>query len=83
MILVGNQSVGKSSLLHRIVSSNFDPNFTSTIGVDFKIVVVPLGVKQIALQIWDTAGQEKFKALTQSYFKGAQACICVYDLSEP
>lgn len=82
VILVGSQSVGKSTLLHRIIESKFEPNYTSTIGVDFKTVVVPLGAKQIILQIWDTAGQEKFKSLTQAYFKGAHACICVYDLTD-
>ena len=82
VILVGCQSVGKSSLLHRIISSNFDPNFTTTIGVDFKTVVVPLGVKQIALQIWDTAGQERYRAITSAYYRGAVGALLLYDLSK-
>lgn len=51
--------------------------------MDFKTIVVPVGLKQIILQIWDTAGQEKFRALTQSYFRSAQGCICVYDINDP
>ncbi len=57
IILVGSQAVGKSSLLHRIIESKFDPNYTSTIGVDFKTLAIPIGTKKIILQIWDTAGQ--------------------------
>lgn len=81
IILVGSQAVGKSSLLHRIIDSKFDENYTTTIGVDFKTIVVPVSNKQIGLQIWDTAGQEKFKALTETYFRGAHGCICVFDIN--
>lgn len=82
IILVGTQAVGKSSLLFRIIESKFDQNYSSTIGVDFKNVVVTVGQKQVELQIWDTAGQQKFKALTQTYYRGAQGCICVYDIND-
>lgn len=82
IILVGSQAVGKSSLLHRIIESKFDLNYTPTIGVDFKTLSVPVGQKQVVLQIWDTAGQEKFKALTGTYFRGSQGCICVYDIND-
>lgn len=57
IILVGSQAVGKSSLLHRIIESKFDLNYTPTIGVDFKTISVPVGQKHVMLQIWDTAGQ--------------------------
>lgn len=80
--MVGGQAVGKSSLLFRIIESKFDPSYTSTIGVDFKTVSVAVGQKQVVLQIWDTAGQEKFRSLTQTYFRGAQGCICVYDIND-
>jgi small GTP-binding protein len=40
-------------------------------------------LKKVILQIWDTAGQEKFRALTQSYFRSSQGCICVYDINQP
>jgi small GTP-binding protein len=57
VILIGPQAVGKSSLLHRIIESKFEENYTATIGVDFKMVVVQSGLKKVILQIWDTAGQ--------------------------
>jgi small GTP-binding protein len=57
VILVGAQASGKSSLLHRMVEGRFEEGYTTTIGVDFKTVVVQTGLRKIALQIWDTAGQ--------------------------
>ncbi|MCL4167486.1 UNVERIFIED_CONTAM: hypothetical protein GTU68_012018 [Idotea baltica] len=76
------QSVGKSSLLHRIIEASFMNEYSATVGVDFRIVKVPVSNKQVNLQIWDTAGQEKYSALTTSYFQGSQGCIAVYDLQD-
>ncbi len=82
MILVGAQSVGKSSILNRLSDGRFSNNYTPTIGIDFKTYGVDIGSRVYSLQIWDTAGQEKFRALTSSYYKGAHGCVCVFDLAD-
>ena len=66
ILLVGNTSVGKSSLLLRFSENVFNESFLPTIGVDFKIRTFDLGGKQVKMQIWDTAGQERFK--TSNFF---------------
>ena len=81
VILVGPQSTGKSSILNRLNDKKFELNCTSTVGVDFKNIDFDIGDRMCTLQIWDTAGQEKFRSLTASYYKGSHACICVFDLN--
>lgn len=81
IILVGPQSAGKSSLIYRITESLFNQNYTATIGIDFRTHEVTVAEKSYSLHLWDTAGQEKFRALTSTYYKGSQGCLCVYDIS--
>ena len=57
IILVGMQSVGKSSILYRLIETKFNQSYQSTVGIDFKSYPVTLGHKVYTLQIWDTAGQ--------------------------
>lgn len=83
VILVGPQAVGKSSILCRLSETHFNSNYLSTVGIDFKTYQVEVNEQNYSLQIWDTAGQEKFRSLTSTYYKGSQACVCVYDLSAP
>ena len=83
MIIVGPQAVGKSSILFRLSESTFNNAYTSTIGIDFKTYSTNVGDKSFSLQIWDTAGQEKFRALTGTYYKGSQGCVVVFDISDP
>ncbi|CDJ56402.1 Ras-related protein RAB8-1, related [Eimeria maxima] len=64
LLVLGDSSVGKSSLLLRFAENKFDPNFVLTIGVDFKTKVVECGGRRIKLQVWDTAGQERFRTIT-------------------
>ena len=77
LLLIGNSSVGKSSLLFRFVENVWDDNFVPTIGVDF----VNNG-KKVKLQIWDTAGQERFKNITASYYRGGNGVLVVYDITD-
>eukprot|EP00483_Globobulimina_turgida_P000214 UN00214 len=81
MVLVGDSGVGKSCLLKRFASNDWDPKFISTIGVDFEIMTLSLLDKQIRLQIWDTAGQERFHNITTSYYRGAHCIMIVYDVT--
>uniref|UniRef100_A0A1D1XC56 Ras-related protein RABC2a n=1 Tax=Anthurium amnicola TaxID=1678845 RepID=A0A1D1XC56_9ARAE len=80
ILLIGDSGVGKSSLLVSFISNQAD-DLAPTIGVDFKIKLLTIGGKRLKLTIWDTAGQEKFRTLTSSYYRGAQGIILVYDVT--
>ena len=82
VLLIGNSSVGKSSLLLRFVDNQWNDLFVPTIGVDFKIRTMEIDNKNVKLQIWDTAGQERFKNITASYYRGAHGIFVVYDISD-
>ena len=64
LIIIGDPSVGKSSLLLRYVDDIYEESYICTIGVDFKIKTLEVSGKKVKLQIWDTAGQERFKPIT-------------------
>lgn len=81
ILIIGESGVGKSSLLLRFTEDTFDPEQTATIGVDFKVKTINVDGNKAKLAIWDTAGQERFRTLTPSYYRGAQGCILVYDVS--
>lgn len=83
ILLIGNSSVGKSSLLLRFADDVFNESFLPTIGVDFKIRTLDsVSGSVVKLQIWDTAGQEKFKTITAAYYKGAQGLIVAFDITD-
>ncbi|KAK7028317.1 ras family-domain-containing protein [Favolaschia claudopus] len=83
LLLIGNSSVGKSSLLLRFSDEQWLPEDESsaTIGVDFRVHKMEVQGKKVKLSIWDTAGQERFRTITSSYYRGAQGIILVYDVS--
>ncbi|MBA0558419.1 hypothetical protein Golob_015437 [Gossypium lobatum] len=76
ILLIGDSSVGKSSMLLSFVSASAE-DLAPTIGVDFKVKLLSVGGKRLKLTIWDTAGQEKFRTLTSSYYRGSQGIILV------
>ncbi|XP_030453795.1 ras-related protein RABC2a-like isoform X1 [Syzygium oleosum] len=80
ILLIGDSGVGKSSLLVSFISSSAE-DLAPTIGVDFKIKLLTVGGKRLKLTIWDTAGQEKFRTLTSSYYRNAHGIILVYDVT--
>ncbi len=80
VLLVGDSGVGKSSLLVRFTSDQFD-DLSPTIGVDFKLKMMDVDGSRLKLTIWDTAGQERFRTLTSSYYRGAQGIIFAYDVT--
>ena len=82
VLLLGDSGVGKSSIILRYIENNFSPNLMNSIGVDFKLKNITVKNKKVKLQIWDTAGQERFRTITTSYYKGAQAIIVVYDITD-
>jgi len=81
IVFIGNPTAGKTSLLNRICNDKFLPNYDSTIGVDFFTKTVFYNETIFKLQLWDSAGQEKYKALIPSYIRGASIIFLIYDLN--
>ncbi|OMJ74002.1 hypothetical protein SteCoe_23901 [Stentor coeruleus] len=81
ILLIGDSSVGKTSILLRYIDNTYSGEFQATIGVDFKVSTVKLNSKIIKLQLWDTAGQDRFKNIVASYYRGAQGIFIVYDVT--
>jgi len=80
--LVGESGVGKSCLLVKWVDDDFfDANDNYTIGVDFKWKSLTVNNQKVKLQIYDTAGQERFRTVTASFYRGAHGIILVYDIT--
>jgi Ras-related protein Rab-2A len=80
-IIIGDTGVGKSCLLLQFTDKRFQPVHDLTIGVEFGARMVTIQDKQIKLQIWDTAGQESFRSITRSYYRGAAGALLVYDIT--
>ena len=74
-IIIGDTGVGKSCLLLQFTDKRFQPVHDLTIGVEFGARMVGIDSKQIKLQIWDTAGQESFRSITRSYYRGAAGAL--------
>lgn len=83
LVLLGEAAVGKSSLVLRFVSNDFQENKEPTIGAAFLTQKCTIGDKTIKYEIWDTAGQERFASLAPMYYRNAQAAIVVYDITKP
>mmetsp|Transcript_4405 Transcript_4405/g.10602 ORF Transcript_4405/g.10602 Transcript_4405/m.10602 type:complete len:211 (+) Transcript_4405:87-719(+) len=80
-IIIGDTGVGKSCLLLQFTDKRFQPVHDLTIGVEFGARRVTIDSKPIKLQIWDTAGQESFRSITRSYYRGAAGALLVYDIT--
>jgi len=80
-IIIGDTGAGKSCLLLQFTDHRFQPVHDLTIGVEFGARMVTIDNRQIKLQIWDTAGQESFRSITRSYYRGAAGALLVYDIT--
>ena len=80
-IFIGDTGVGKSCLLLQFTDQRFRQQHDLTIGVEFGSRTVKISDKNLKLQIWDTAGQESFKSITRSYYRGAAGALLVYDIT--
>lgn len=82
LILIGDSTVGKSSLLRYFTDGKFAELCDPTVGVDFfaRLVEVKPGIR-VKLQLWDTAGQERFRSITRSYYRHSVGVIVVYDIT--
>ncbi|KAJ8264656.1 hypothetical protein GJAV_G00152190 [Gymnothorax javanicus] len=81
ILLLGGSGVGKTCVLFRFSEDAFNCSLVSTIGVDFKIKTIELEGKKVKLQIWDTAGHERFRTITTAYYRGAMGIMLVYDIT--
>lgn len=83
LVVVGDSGVGKSNLLSKYVSNSFSENSKATIGVDLSTKVLRIEGKTVQNQIWDTAGQDRFRAITSAYYRNAVGAVIVFDLTKP
>jgi len=88
VVILGDAGVGKTSLMNRYSTGKFTGQYKATIGADFltKKIFVHDGfgrAQEVTLQIWDTAGQERFQSLGVGFYRGADACMLVYDITDP
>jgi small GTP-binding protein len=81
VVLVGDTKVGKSCILSRFVQGTFDRSMPATIGAAFLTKVVTTGNGPVRLQLWDTAGQEKFRSLAPMYYRSSAVAVLVYDVT--
>lgn len=79
-VVVGDSGVGKTSLIARFAHDTFEEDAVTTIGVDFVVKTITFDAKRVKLVLWDTAGNERFRTLTGSYYRGAQLALFVYDV---
>merc|ERR1712130_339924 len=77
----GDSGVGKTSLMNKFVNDKFSKQYKATIGADFLTKEILIDDKLVTMQIWDTAGQERFQSLGVAFYRGADACILVFDLT--
>ncbi|KAG7229667.1 hypothetical protein INR49_012711 [Caranx melampygus] len=81
IILIGNSGVGKSSFMYRYVNHRFTNMYRATVGTDFLSKTVDIDRDRVTLQIWDTAGTERFQSLGTPLYRGAHCCMLVFDVT--
>jgi len=81
LVFLGEQSVGKTSLITRFMYDSFDNTYQATIGIDFLSKTMYLEDRTVRLQLWDTAGQERFRSLIPSYIRDSTVAVVVYDIT--
>ena len=82
VMLIGDSSVGKTSLLKKYTKNEFSHSYITTIGIDFQIKYLNISNKKIKLQIWDTAGEERYRIVAKNYFNSTDGFIIVYDITK-
>ena len=81
LLIIGDSSVGKTSILTRFANGTFSSNYLATVGLDSFTKDETLDDKNVRIKIWDTAGQERFKSLTKGFFRNAEGIMIVYDVT--
>ena len=80
-VVIGDTGAGKSSVLLRFADNAFQDSYMATVAVDFRHRTVTINGESCKLQIWDTAGQERYRMITSAYYRGADAIVMVYDVT--
>jgi small GTP-binding protein len=83
VVLLGAASVGKTSIVMRVCSDEFDIEQPQTIGAQYQTKTIPTDRADIVLRIWDTAGQERFRSLAPMYYQGCRAAVVVFSVVDP
>ena len=81
VIIIGDSSVGKTNIMNKYLKNEFLEDSKATIGVEFGSKLYKIDGHNIKAQIWDTAGEEKYKAITGAYYKGSKGAFVVYDIT--
>jgi Ras-related protein Rab-8A len=82
VLLLGNSYVGKTCILLRFSEDIFKENYDVTIGLNYRIKSMTIENNPIKMQIWDTSGEEKFKAIAKNFYRGAHGVLLVYDICQ-
>ncbi len=81
ILIVGDSNVGKTNFIYRFIENKFSQMYMVTTGMDLKTTTIDLKGKKIRIQLWDTAGQEKYRAITRNLFLKVQGFLLVYDIT--
>jgi len=82
LVVLGDSGVGKTTLIHKFIENEFRVDFKATIGADFSCKTIDVDGQKVELQIWDTAGEERFHSVGAAFYRGTDACIIVYDCTQ-
>ncbi|XP_035871050.1 ras-related protein Rab-7b isoform X3 [Phyllostomus discolor] len=82
LIIIGALGVGKTSLLHRYVHKTFYEDYQTTLGASILSKIIMLDDTTLKLQIWDTGGQERFRSMVSTFYKGSDGCILAFDVTD-
>jgi small GTP-binding protein len=81
ILIIGDSTVGKTSLLYRYTEDKYSSQYLATVGIDFFTKDENFSGKMVRIKVWDTAGQERYKSLTQAFFRNAHGIILVFDVT--
>ena len=81
LLVIGDTTVGKTNFIRMFIENQFNPNYMTTSGIDLKTNTINIKNKKIRVQLWDTAGQEKYRAITKNLFLKVQGVLVVYDIT--
>jgi Ras-related protein Rab-6A len=81
IVTVGNQGIGKTSIIQRFASNTFDPQYQTTLGIDYMSRVLQMQGESVRLQVWDTAGQERFRSLVPSYIRDSSVILLCFSVT--
>ena len=81
ILIIGDSSVGKTSIIRRYTNGTFNEDYLATVGLDYYSKEEMINNKTIQIKLWDTAGEERYKSLTQNYFRNAEGVLLVFDVT--